>query len=243
MELVWLHTEQNSFKLYVQGCGSTFLCPRNSLTYSRFLVLWYSIVALQCLKVWKVMRISLGFPSFLAARFLDAKNADLMLTRVLLNTRSPFFGNALSILASFRLILNILVVPPFSGSFSVMILRSTSTSIQWTLFASPDLMAVSFSNCRKAAVFCRCLRSMHLSLLRWVWKATSLPSCMMGAPTSLPAFWGEPCKPLWHGSSNNCSCLSVPRLLWRFRDRWEKEKWRERGIHCVSLRHYFNWCW
>jgi hypothetical protein len=62
-------------------------------------------------------------------------------------------GNALSIAMSLLLTLKILGLPPFSGVFSVIVLRSRSMSVQNRLLASPDLMAVSLSNCRRAAVF------------------------------------------------------------------------------------------
>ena len=42
-------------------------CPRTVLTCIMSLVLWYSIVAFQCLKVWKDILCSLGFTNFLMA--------------------------------------------------------------------------------------------------------------------------------------------------------------------------------
>ena len=42
-------------------------CPKTVLTCIMSLVLWYSIVAFQCLKVWKDIFCSLGFANFLMA--------------------------------------------------------------------------------------------------------------------------------------------------------------------------------
>jgi hypothetical protein len=42
---------------------------------------------------------------------------------------------------------------PLSGSLSLIIRLSECMSVHFILFASPDLMAVSFSNFRNVAVF------------------------------------------------------------------------------------------
>jgi len=50
-----------------------FLCPRICMTWRMSFVLWYSIVPLKCLIVWKWICINLGLCSFLA-RFLARAN-------------------------------------------------------------------------------------------------------------------------------------------------------------------------
>ena len=62
-------------------------------------------------------------------------------------------GNAPSIPVSLVLIFHILGLLPFSGVFSVISLLSSSKSVHFSLVASPERMAVSFSSCRKAASF------------------------------------------------------------------------------------------
>jgi len=57
-----------------------FLCPKKYLTCMMSLVLWYSIVAFQCRKVWKDIFSILGFCSFWLAIFLCCVNIVLRLS-------------------------------------------------------------------------------------------------------------------------------------------------------------------
>ena len=54
------------------------LCPRSVLTCSRSLVLWYSIVALKCLKSYSRMVLKVGSCSFSANLFLSMRYCSLM---------------------------------------------------------------------------------------------------------------------------------------------------------------------
>ena len=54
------------------------LCPRSVLTYSRSLVLWYSIVALKCLKSYSRIVLKVGSCSFSANLFLSMRYCSLM---------------------------------------------------------------------------------------------------------------------------------------------------------------------
>ena len=62
-------------------------------------------------------------------------------------------GKAFSIPMSSELTFHALGLLPFSGSFSVMMFLWESMFAQRILFASPDLIAVSFNSLRKVAVF------------------------------------------------------------------------------------------
>ena len=61
-------------------------------------------------------------------------------------TLRPFLGKLFSIPFSFGLIFHIRGFPPFSGKLSVTSRLSQSMSVQSSLLASPDLMAVSLSS-------------------------------------------------------------------------------------------------
>ena len=54
------------------------LCPRSVLTCSRSLVLWYSIVALKCLKSYSRMVLKVWSCSFSANLFLSMRYCSLM---------------------------------------------------------------------------------------------------------------------------------------------------------------------
>jgi len=54
------------------------LCPNSVLTCSRSLVLWYSIVALKCLKSYSRMVLKAGSCSFLVNLFLNMRYCSLM---------------------------------------------------------------------------------------------------------------------------------------------------------------------
>jgi len=61
--------------------------------------------------------------------------------------------SALSISMSLDVTLKILGLPFFSGVFNVMVLLPMSICFHVMLFASPALIPVSLSSCRKVAVF------------------------------------------------------------------------------------------
>ena len=63
------------------------------------------------------------------------------------------FGSAPSIPVNLTLIFHIRGLLPFSGVFSVISLLSSSKSVHFSLVASPERIAVSFSSRRKAASF------------------------------------------------------------------------------------------
>ena len=60
-----------------------FLCPSNRITWSMSLVLWYSVVAFQCRRVWKVICGILGFPKLWVALFRYLSKQRLRLFRSL----------------------------------------------------------------------------------------------------------------------------------------------------------------
>ena len=83
------------------------LCPSLSFTCRMSFVRWYSMVAPQCRKVWKVIRVILGFWSLCAilARWLMKFWRSLVRVEVP-NNRWFVLGSMLSIAVSLELILN-----------------------------------------------------------------------------------------------------------------------------------------
>jgi len=69
------------------------------------------------------------------------------------NTCSQVFGRAFSMPMSLWLTFRILGFEPFSGSFSVIMLRSESKFVHSSILASPGRMAVSLRSCVNAAFF------------------------------------------------------------------------------------------
>ena len=67
------------------------LCPSMALTCSRSLVLWYSIVALKCLKSYSRMLLKVGSCSFSANLFLGLRYCSLILSDLHLNSLSFAF--------------------------------------------------------------------------------------------------------------------------------------------------------
>ena len=129
-----------------------FLCPSICMTWRMSLVLWYSMVAFQCLKVWKWIWSNLGFWSFRLKLALCFWNRRLWVLTCLQNILSEFFFNAISRLSSLFESLKIRGLPPFSGVIRT-VPASRSRSVHLRLFASPDLAAVSFRSWRNVEVF------------------------------------------------------------------------------------------
>lgn len=123
------------------------LCPNICLTCMMSLVLWYSVVAFQCLNVWNVMCISLGLLSFSAIHFLWlsklSRNPFLCGVNMLLPC---IFGSMLSMPISLSLICSIRGLLPFSGVM-LSILCGVSRSFHVRRHSSPIRMAVSLSVC------------------------------------------------------------------------------------------------
>jgi len=128
------------------------LCPNICFTWIMSLVLWYSIVAFQCLNVWKDICLILGLFSLFAVRIFSL--SILVLTLLVLhgNTKSVVFVNWFSIPISFVLIGSILGLLPFSGLLMCTVFLSVSMSIHCVFNASPILAPVSLRNCSKVAV-------------------------------------------------------------------------------------------
>ena len=105
-------------------------------------------------KVWKLIRVSLGFCSLCASRFLALVNVvfwEFMGPSP--KTLLDVFGWLFSIPMSSDDTFQALGLLPFSGSLRVMIRLSESMLVHCSLFASPDLIAVSFRSLRNVAVF------------------------------------------------------------------------------------------
>lgn len=116
-------------------------------------VRWYSVVAFQCLKEWKVILSNRGFCNFLVNLFLwFLKLIPWAILLVFSKTLMFLWGRAFSIVMSFLLTLNYLGVPCFSG-VHVTVQFSSSTSIHSRFHASPIRIPVSFSNWRLVATF------------------------------------------------------------------------------------------
>ena len=91
------------------------LCPNMVLTWMMSLVLWYSIVAFQCLRVWKWISLSRGLLILLAIRFFSAVKVFRCPFLLDWKTLSFVCGSAFSIVISCVLIGSILSLLPFSA--------------------------------------------------------------------------------------------------------------------------------
>ena len=122
------------------------LCPKIDATCMMSLVLWYSVVPFQCLKVWKVILSNRGLPSFLAVRFRMASKIFLRLSFLSLKTRLFGRSSCPNMVRSFSEIGHSLALLPFSGLLIATIFRSRSTSSHSTCEASPILAPDSLRN-------------------------------------------------------------------------------------------------
>jgi len=104
-------------------------------------------VAFQCLDVFRLILISLGFWSLWARLLRLVQNVSLM-ARVFgfPNMYVFFFGRALSMATSLVLIFQIRGLLPFSGAFRMIIPLSSSRSVHCSFVASPERIAVSLSS-------------------------------------------------------------------------------------------------
>lgn len=128
------------------------LCPSSCFTWIMSFVLWYSVVAFQCRKVWKVILFSRGFFSLVAVLL---RRASYVIRSVCL-FRGNIFSFCLCVLfsmfMSLLLIGSIRLLLPFSASmWMVFLLRSMSVHL--VSVASPILAPVSLSSCRSRLVF------------------------------------------------------------------------------------------
>jgi len=128
------------------------LCPSMVFTWIMSLVLWYSVVAFQCLNVWKCICLSLGFWSFAAVLLRSFSKHVLMLCLGVWNTLSLILGRLFSMASSLMLAGNMRLLLPFSAVMYTA-LRSWSTCVHFKNSVSPILAPVSLSSCRSAAVF------------------------------------------------------------------------------------------
>ena len=94
---------------------SMSLCPKMVFTWIMSLVLWYSIVAFQCRKVWKWIFLSLGLLSLRAVLLRSASKVDLSPCVLVWNTLSLIFGRLFSMAISLVLIGRILLLLNFSA--------------------------------------------------------------------------------------------------------------------------------
>ena len=94
---------------------SMFLCPKTYFTCIMSFVMWYSIVAFQCRKVWKCICFSLGLLSLVAVLLHSPSNVTLKLCLLGWNTLSLILGMLFSIAISLLLIGSILLLLPFSA--------------------------------------------------------------------------------------------------------------------------------
>ena len=100
------------------------------------LVLWYSMVAFQCLMMWKLIFSNRGFCSLCASLFLVCIYVAFReFSDLLGNTYSLFFGSALSISTNSWVILKILGLLPFSGVIKIIMRLSKSMFDQRSEFA------------------------------------------------------------------------------------------------------------
>src|SRR5664280_3415444 len=116
------------------------------MTWRMSLVLWYSIVAFQCLSVWKVIPLSLGFLLVDTAIFLLRANS-LAVVFILVPPKTYFdiFGRSAKRSMSLWEILSILGLLCFSGVI-LTVLVSLSICVHSSCHASPHLAPVSFSS-------------------------------------------------------------------------------------------------
>jgi len=129
----------------------TLLCPSKFFTCTMSLVLWYSIVAFQCLKVWNVILCILGFCSFLLAVFRCTQKFVLSAWVAVPNMCSLFRGIWFIMFRSLSLMCRSRGLLPLAGvMFSVFCCVSRSCHLS---FVSSDiLMAVSLSVWSSVAV-------------------------------------------------------------------------------------------
>jgi len=128
------------------------LWPRSCFTYRMSFVLWYSMVAFQWRRVWKVMQFMRGFCSLLAILFRCLRKLLPRCLRDPANTSCDVLGNALSIAINSAEIFRTLGSLPFSG-VTDMVLVSKLKSIHSSCQASPLLTPVSLRSFRKVEVF------------------------------------------------------------------------------------------
>ena len=94
---------------------SMLLCPSMCCMCMMSLVLWYSIVAFQCLNVWKCILFRRGLFSFLAVRLLNSQSVFVSACLLYWNTLLFIFGMLLSMAISLVLIGRFRLFDPFSA--------------------------------------------------------------------------------------------------------------------------------
>jgi hypothetical protein len=116
------------------------------------LVLAYSMVAFQCLRVWKWILSIRSFFSLLATFFRWILKVLEKCLCEHSNGLGLSCGRLFSIMMSRIVILSWRGSLPFSGVI-LTVLFSKSKSVHWSMKASPQRMPVSLSSCRNVAVF------------------------------------------------------------------------------------------
>lgn len=111
---VWFSHKADSMFMYII-VDSILLCPKTVLTWIMSLVLWYSIVPLKCLNVWKWMFFSLGLFSLVAVLFRSDSNVVLSACLFVWKILSLVLGKLFSMAMSLSLAGNILLLLPFSA--------------------------------------------------------------------------------------------------------------------------------
>jgi len=121
-----------------------FLCPRKFFTWMMSLVSWYSIVAFQCLNVWKDMLCILGFCSFWAVAFRWWSNEVLSPFICCANMVSLLCGSSFIMLSSLSDMCRSRGLL-FLDGVMLSVLCSGDRSIHLSFTASDIRMAVSLS--------------------------------------------------------------------------------------------------
>lgn len=147
----WFVNVDCSMLMYVI-VDSMLLCPSMVFTWIMSLVLWYSVVAFQCLNVWKCICLSLGLFSLVAVLLRSPSKVTLKLCLLGWNTLSLILGMLFSIAISLLLIGSILLLLPFSAVMYIVFL-SESMFTHLVFAISPILAPVSLSICSSVAVF------------------------------------------------------------------------------------------
>ena len=128
-----------------------FLCPSMFFTWMMSLVLWYSIVAFQCRKVWKDIFCILGFCSFWAVAFRcvsnDVLSPFMSVVRILFSLLCGSLFTMLRSLSDMRSSRGLL---SFDGVM-LSVFCSGDRSVHWSFTASHIRAAVSLSVCSSVA--------------------------------------------------------------------------------------------
>ena len=132
------------------------LCPKSFFTCNRSLVLWYSVVANQCLKSYSLIVLIVGSLSFFASLFLSMRYLSLMVCDFVENILSFRFRSfllmyAFSIFVVFVFSFNVLPTQCFA-LVMVTVPFSRSMSLVFSHVSSIGLVPKSFDIERNSAI-------------------------------------------------------------------------------------------